>query len=166
MFSARTRGEDIFNAINSYSKDNGIDWFKCNGLCTDSAKSMSEIYSGLRCHVIKLASNINWSHCCIHRKELILKNFHGDLKVVLEEAVKVANFTKSTLTNSRRSKALCHEMKSVNSTLLFHTELRWLSRGKVLTRLLELRQEIQLSSKLHDKKWLQALAYLSDIFYT
>lgn len=173
VLTERTRGEDIFNAINSYFNNNGIDWAKCCGLCTDGAKSMSGIYSGLRGHVMKVAPNISWSHCCIHRQSLASKNLPGYLKVVLEEAIKVVNFIKSRPLNSRCFQALCHEMESIHSTLIFHTEVRWLSRGKVLSRLFELRQEIQIffenhpfkfASKLHDEKWLQALAYLADIF--
>lgn len=57
--------------------------------------------------------------------------------------------------------------------VLFHTEVRWLSRGKVLIRLFELRSEVQLfltKHKFHladcftDELWLSRLGYLSDIF--
>ncbi|XP_043943211.1 zinc finger BED domain-containing protein 5-like [Protopterus annectens] len=167
--SQRRWGEDIFNIIDCYFKEKEINWSNCCGLCTDDAKSIS----GLRGLVMKVATNISWSHCCIHRQSLACKNLPGELKLVLDEAVKVVNFIKSKSTNSRIFKALCEEMMSPHSTLLLHTEVRWLSHGKVLTRLFELRHEVQvffedhpffLASKLHDCNWLQALAYLSDIF--
>ncbi|KAF0697584.1 zinc finger BED domain-containing protein 5-like, partial [Aphis craccivora] len=159
--------------IDCYLKKIGINWSKCCGLCTDGGKSMSGIYSGLRARVMKIVPNINWSHCCIHRQSLASKNLPGQLKLVLNEAIKLVNFIKARSTNSRIFKALYENMMSPHSILLFLTEVRWLSRGKVLTRLFELRHEVQiffedhpfqLSSKLHDANWLQALAYLSDIF--
>lgn len=59
--------------------------------------------------------------------------------------------------------------------LLLHSEIRWLSRGKGLSRLFELRHEVRLffiehkssftlSERLNDFSWLASLAYLSDIF--
>lgn len=68
---------------------------------------------------------------------------------------------------------LCDELGSEYVQLLLHTEVRWLSRGKVLSRLFELHREVQvflqdkdfpISDVFEDTVWLSQLAYLSDIF--
>ena len=64
-------------------------------------------------------------------------------------------------------------MDSENVTVLLHTEVRWLSRGKVLTRVFKLRRGISvfLEEKNHeyaknflDHEWVFKLAYLASIF--
>ena len=65
-------------------------------------------------------------------------------------------------------------MGSQHQSLLFYTALRWLSRGKVLVSLFELRHEItqfllsqnnhDLYALLEDDCWIAKLAYLADIF--
>ena len=63
-------------------------------------------------------------------------------------------------------------MGSDHQNLIFHSEFRWLSRGEVLKRLYELREEVELfltdkksdlSHYFQHKKWVARLAYLSDI---
>ena len=75
--------------------------------------------------------------------------------------------------HSRLFGVLCEEIGSEHVQLLLHTEVRWLSRGRVLTRLLELYWEVQmvlqdkqfpLSNLFLNSKWLSQLAYMSDIF--
>ena len=57
-------------------------------------------------------------------------------------------------------------------SLLLHTEMRWLSRGKTLTRLFEMKPEVRiflidgdftLGDRLRDERCLMKLAYLADI---
>jgi hypothetical protein len=55
------------------------------------------------------------------------------LKDVLDTTVKMVNFVKAKPLNSRVFSALCNEMGSDHVMLLQHTEVGWLSRGKVLT---------------------------------
>ncbi len=71
-------------------------------------------------------------HCSIHREALATKTMPADLKLVLDKAVRTVNFIKSRPLQSRLFAILC-AMGSDHCQLLLHTEVRWLSLGKVLT---------------------------------
>jgi len=68
----------------------------------------------------------------------------SDLNGVLTETVKIINFIKYNTLNSRLFLILCEEMGSVYFISLIHAEDRWLSRGRVMVRFIELRKEIEL----------------------
>ncbi|XP_076044912.1 zinc finger BED domain-containing protein 5-like [Oratosquilla oratoria] len=71
--------------------------------------------------------------------------------------------------NARLFAMLCKDMGSDYEALLLHTEARWLSRGKVLTRLYQVRDEVRLfllecgstlNVHLCDSIWLAKHAYM------
>ncbi|KRZ45805.1 Zinc finger BED domain-containing protein 5 [Trichinella pseudospiralis] len=68
-----------------------------------------------------------WTRCNLHRAALASKVLPDNLKNVLDISVKIVNHVKSRLLQ-------CHYLLEV---LCKDMEIRWLSWGKVLTRLVE-----------------------------
>jgi hypothetical protein len=168
-----TTADEIFSLVCDFWEHNNISWRNLFGVCTDGARAMTGCRSGVVKRILEKAPNASWTHCSIHREALVSKNIPEQLKTVLNTAVKCVNFIKSRPLNSRLFAVLCEEMGSVHLSLLLHTEVRWLSRGRVLIRLLELRNEVHqfllqsnndLYLHLEDNAWLVKLAYLGDIF--
>ena len=169
----RTTGEAIFGLLDSFVTSHGLTWTKCVGICTDGAKAMTGKHSGVVTRVQAVAPDATWVHCSIHREALAAKGMPDSLKDVLDNTVKMVNLVKARPLSSRVFSALCNEMGSDHVTLLLHTEVRWLSRGKILTLFFELQDELKvfftdhpfhLSDRLHDDEWLTRLAYLGDVF--
>ncbi|GBO26869.1 Zinc finger BED domain-containing protein 5 [Araneus ventricosus] len=107
------------------------------------------------------------------RYALVTKRISATFKSVLDEAVKIIKFIKSKPLQSRIFKAMCEDMGSLHTTLLLHTEVRWLSRGKMLVRIFELRMELmayfighkfELSDRLNNMARLSTLTYHADTF--
>ncbi|XP_068201439.1 protein FAM200A-like [Palaemon carinicauda] len=67
---------------------------------------------------------------------------HEGLNEVLSFCVKVVNYIRGRALNHSVFKLFCEEMGSEHQVLLFHTEVRWLSLGKMLTRIAELADEV------------------------
>ncbi|XP_022597516.1 zinc finger BED domain-containing protein 5-like [Seriola dumerili] len=170
---ARTTAAEIFRALNDFIQEHHIDWSRCCGICTDGARAMTGRHSSLVKQVQAVASAAVWSHCIIHRQALATKRMPKELRMVLDEAVKTVNLIKSRAMNACLSSILCNEMGAHFHQLLLHSEVRWLSRGKVLTRLCDLRKEVllflaeidsPLVKHMEDAKRVAMLAYLFDIF--
>ncbi|XP_062254936.1 zinc finger BED domain-containing protein 5 [Platichthys flesus] len=170
---ARTTADELFKALNDFYQAEGLEWSRCCGICTDGARAMTGRHSGLVKQVQTVAPAAVWRHCIIHRQALAAKKMPKELRAVLDEAVKIVNIIKSRALNARMFRIMCDEMGAQFKQLLLHSEVRWLSRGKVLTRLCELREEAflflteinsPLAKHLEDMNWLALLAYLSDIF--
>ncbi len=129
--------------------------------------------SGLISRIKEVAPRTVWTHCTIHRQALAAKRMPNDLRNILDEAVKMVNLIKARPLNARHFHVLCDELGAHYKQLLLHTEVRWLSRGRVLSQLFDLREEAllflsnvqsPLAQHMSDSSWIARLAYLSDIF--
>lgn len=138
--TSNATGEAISNLVDGYLTEHDISWRTCVDVCTDGAAAMTGRHKGFVTRVKRRSSSTTSSHCILHRESLAAKELPATLQVVLEDAIKVVNFITSRSLQSRLLKVICDEMGSKHSALLFHTEVRWLSRGRVLNRLFELRE--------------------------
>ena len=129
--------------------------------------------SGFTALVKKEAPQVNVTHCFLHRYALASKTLPENLRQVLSDSVKIVNLIRVHALNHRIFKKLCQEMGAKHEVLLYHTEVCWLSRRRVLKRLFELRKEVsaflknknlKYSNRFDNKKFFLGLAYLVDIF--
>ncbi|XP_008052733.1 zinc finger MYM-type protein 6 [Carlito syrichta] len=167
-------GFEIFELINKYIDSKSLNWKHCVGLCTDEAASITGRCSGLRAKIQEVAVNtVEFTHCFIHREHLVAEKLSPCLHKILFQSAQILSFIKSNALNSRMLTILCEEMGSEHVNLPLHAEVRWISRGRILKRLFELRHEIEiflnqkhsdLAKYFHDEEWVAKLAYLSDIF--
>ena len=120
---------------------------------------------------------IQGTHCMIHKAALVSKNhsdkrLHEHLSVVIE----VVKNVKSPVLNTRLFSKVCKDMDANYTALLYHTQVRWLSKGNILSCIFELREEVKLFLIAKQKNDLLLafgrvefstyLAYLADIFET
>ena len=114
----------------------------CVGICTDGAPCMVGCIKGLASLAQKENPNLVRTHCFLHRDVLVSKVSQENLKQVLHQVVEIVNYIKSRPIKSKLFQELCKLMYSQHVRLLMHTDVRWLSKGKVLTRVHELQKEV------------------------
>lgn len=82
-------------------------------------------------------------YCTIHCGALVSKQLSPELNDVMTDVIATVNYIKTQPVKAQIFSALCKEMGSNHTAVLFHSESRWLPRGKVLSRVFELRDEIR-----------------------
>ena len=129
--------------------------------------------SGFQARVKAVSPSVISVHCFIHGFALAAKLLPPNLKTSLKLIVKMINCIKTSGLNSRLFKVICEDIGSEYTSLLFHTEVRWLSRGNTTMCLFVLRKELlqffqtkdhQFQKIVKDENFILYLAYLSDIF--
>ena len=143
-------------------------------VCIDGAPAMIEHRSSFVASLKLVAPHIVSNHCGIHKYALACKTLPLELKSVLDSVVKAVNFIRGRAVNSRLFKAFCDDLGKEHQYLLFHTEVRWLSQGKVLSRVAQLVTEVagflcehgsvELATFFDDNRFQLIVFYLTDIF--
>ena len=108
-------------------------------------------------------------HCIIHQESLCAHSLK--LNNVMKTVVSTINFIKSRGLNNCQFKELFSELESEYVDLVYHCEVRWLSRANMLARFYALREDVrhfmEMKGKpvmeLSDGKFLSDLAFMVDI---
>ena len=96
------------------------------------------------------------------------------MKNVMSVVVKCVNDIRAAALKKRKFRQLLNKVDEQYEKLLFHTEVRWISRVKVLARFLALKDHVynflcekkmlpEKQKKLKYPSWLNDLAFLTDI---
>ncbi|XP_042235837.1 SCAN domain-containing protein 3-like [Homarus americanus] len=139
----------------------------------DGAPSMMGKNNGLPGILPRKHPHIKTNHCIIHRQSLASKDMSQSFSDVMQVVIATVNYVKAKDLNSLMFKQLCIAENCNHHTLLMHTAVRWLSRGKTLERVFLLRSELAsfLQDRGHknancfrDPHFLARLAILTDVF--
>jgi hypothetical protein len=112
-------------------------------------------------------------HCFLHLHALASKTLSPRLKSVIDTAFQAVNFIRCRALNHRLLKIFCQKVGAAHEVLLYHTQVRWLSHGRLFTRVTEFRTEIamflrekenKLCEEFETQGFIVSLAYLADIF--
>lgn len=169
--TGRTRGIDYLESVLKFFNNHKIDINKLFSVCSDGCPSMVGAHSGLISLLKKHLKNENLLsfHCIIHQESLSVK-FGKELNNVMNKVVTIVNYIRSHELNHRMFQEFLKELISQYGDVLYHTEVRWLSKGRVLERFFQLRHEITLflSEKkefpeTYDFKWWLHVAILTDV---
>lgn len=150
-----------------------LDGEKLAGICTDSCPAMIGKNNGAVTLVLAelgcAPDQVISMHCIIHHYVLCAKVLHYEH--VMKVVVSIINLIRSQALNHRLFKEFLEEKDAGNNDLLYHTAVRWLSRGASLSRFVSLLDEIKEflptrsinKPELLDEDWLCDLAFLTDI---
>ncbi|CAI5691491.1 unnamed protein product [Oreochromis niloticus] len=170
-----TTGKEIFEEVSKCLTEMKLPWEKLVGLTTDGAPAMCGQRSGLvgrvreKMRAENCAGELTVYHCIIHQESLCGKALR--MEHVMTAVTRVVNFIRAKGLNHRQFKSFLEECGSEYGDVPYHTEVRWLSRGKVLNRCFELREEIfqfleskgQDTAELREQEFLCELAFMCDI---
>ena len=132
--TSRTTAQDVLKVVSDFFTTEGLSWDNVVGICTDGAPAMLGSRSGF----LKIAKKHNpiivEIHCMIHPQALATKTLPDPLQVHLQTVINIVNFVKGSALNTRIFRNLCKEMDAIHDSLLYYTEVRWLSRGNMMIR--------------------------------
>lgn len=167
-------GGDIFEAVIKMISEMNLDISKLVGIATDGAPAMAGNKKGfialLQEHMgnLGIAQKLVRIHCIIHQEALCARSLK--LKNVMDIVVKVVNLILSRGLNHRQFRQLLVDTEAEYGDLVYFSNVRWLSRGSMLKRILALHNEVVIflqsksmdASHFRNPDWLASLAFLVD----
>ena len=132
-----TTGEDIFSKVRQTMEELGLDWSKLAGVTMDGAPSMVGASRGLVGRIKREMEERGLTpplqvHCLIHQQAQCCKVLKWES--VMKVVVSCINFIRANGLKHRQFQAFLSVLESAHGDVLYHAEVRWLSRGRVLKR--------------------------------
>ena len=166
----RTRGQDIFASLQEIIRSFQLDMSKCASVTTDGAAAMTKTF------VAALQSEYGAKlafHCIIHQECLCSKASNDTLRNVMKVVTQLVNYIRANSLNHRQFQSFLNEINAEYKDVVYHSEVRWLSRGQVLHRFisllpaindfLEKKGEKKFDQYLTDQLWMRDLCFLADL---
>uniref|UniRef100_A0A6P7F3L2 General transcription factor II-I repeat domain-containing protein 2-like n=1 Tax=Diabrotica virgifera virgifera TaxID=50390 RepID=A0A6P7F3L2_DIAVI len=166
-----TTGQELFSHLKNIISSEKIPISKMVGLTTDGAPAMVGCDKGLvaLCRKDETFPQFPCYHCIIHQQALC-GNFLK-LNNVMKLVVKIVNKIRAQALQRRLFRTLADEVDCQYGDLLLHSEVRWLSRGRVLKRFNDVlsgivqffKQRDEPTPELENSIWLRDFGFLVDI---
>ncbi|XP_029905790.1 general transcription factor II-I repeat domain-containing protein 2B-like [Myripristis murdjan] len=156
-------GEVIFNELTQFFEKHGLNVRKIVSVVTDGAPSMVGRHKGLVSRLSAVNPALQSFHCIIHKSVLCAK-LSEEMREVMDTVTRLVNFVReSSSLQHRLFRALLEDVSAEHKDLLLHNNVRWLSKGRVLERVCDLRDELlSFLSSLQSKKAQDFHSFLSD----
>ena len=142
LLPTNTTAAELFRSLNDYISGK-LNWSFCVSICMDREAAMTVWLSGFTTRVKEVASECGSTHCVIHREMLASQKLSPKLNNDLQDVIKIINHVKVHALNPRLFTQLCEETDAEHTRLLLYKEVRWLSKGRSLARVFELREPLQ-----------------------
>ena len=137
-----TTGRDIHGAIIKCLEENEIPLEKITCLVTDGAPAMVGNTNGAATLLKNDCPRLLTFHCIIHNSVLCSK-LKGEFVERMNTIIRLVNFLRAKSAKQHRElKTFLEEHEAAFHDVPLHTAVRWLSKGKVLSRVWSIRQAI------------------------
>ena len=170
-----TTALSLFSKLDNYFSENEVMWSKCKSVSTDGARAMVGVRNGVVALIRQVAQEVVSIHCILHREALVAKKLPSEEKnCQLADVICAVTKIVTTILKKPKSNRAFHELvlfMGDDVHLVYHSEVRWLSRGRVIER--ELREKLVVwfngreenrANMIQNLFSLARLAYLVDIF--
>ena len=161
----------MFDQFEQAVEKYNLQWNKLVQIGSDGCPAMMGKTNGFCAKVKSKAPGVVITHCLIHLQALAGKSI--DLDNTMKEVVNVIGEIKSDKLPHPQFQALHVELECHYPDMIYFTAVRWLSKGKVLGRFLNIIEEIRAFliqrgiadkyDQVFDTFWIAKVAFLADI---
>ncbi|XP_004873385.1 general transcription factor II-I repeat domain-containing protein 2A-like isoform X2 [Heterocephalus glaber] len=167
----RTQGIDIYSAVMEAFLSQDIRPEKVVSVTSDGAPCMVGTTSSFMQFFVKEAKHpVIQFPCILHQEAICARESSKKLDDILKDVTKMVNYIMAHALNFPQFQALFDEVQAQYNALRMHNNIRWLSRGRVLERLVACLDEMRLFMnekgqeypQLTDVAWLNNLMFFTD----